>query len=168
MLDNLFDALNKLLNTQVATLPYPEEAPDYSRTISGEELLQQFFDTYFIPEAYWDFWKTATIVVDRTLPYPAGMVSETKTLLLKPEYANPGILAHEFSHLSYAQLGENQKASFPAEYNTALQTDGLLKLLYSQKSYMNASLIEAHAEIFRYLGNRMPEALKKYYPFLTG
>jgi hypothetical protein len=109
-----------------------------------------------------------TIVVDKNFAYPAGMISQTRTLTLRPEYANPGILAHEFSHLSYAQLTEEQKTMFQAEYQTALQTDDLLKLLYSQKAYMQASIVEAHGEVFRYLGNKIPASLKKYYPYLIG
>jgi hypothetical protein len=166
MLDSIFNAFKRVLNDQVTTLPYPEEAPDYTQTITGEKLLQIFYAKYFIPEVYWNFWRSVTIVVDKTLPYPAGMVSQTRKLLLKPEYANPGILAHEFSHLSYYELNPNEKASFATEYNNALQIDELLKILHSQKPYMRTNLIEAHAEIFRYLGNRMPEQLKKYYPQL--
>ena len=96
------------------------------------------------------------------------MVSETRTLLLKPEYANAGILAHEFSHLSYAQLDNNQKAAFTADFNNVLPADGLLQLLYSKKPHINTSIVEAHAEVFRYLGNKMPDNLKKYYPKLIG
>ena len=166
MLNNFFDAINKMINVQPLALPYPEEAPDYTRTITGEELLRDFFTGYFIPEVYWNFWRRVTIIVDKTLAYPAGMISETKTLLLSPEYATPGILAHEFSHLSYSELNPNKIASFTAEYNSILQTNELLKFLYSQKPYMKTNIIEAHAEIFRYLGNKMPEQLKKYYPKL--
>ncbi len=154
------------MSSPITTLPYPEEAPDYSLNLSGEDLLKKFFSAYFIPPAYWDFWRTVTIVVDKTLSYPAGMSSETKTLYIKPEYANPGVLAHEFSHLSWAQLTEAQKSYYPQEYVTVMQTDELLRFLYFQKPYMNASIIEAHAEIFRYLGLKMPENLTKYYPKL--
>ena len=121
MLNNIFDAFNKMPNPQAMELPYPEEAPDYTYTITGEELLQRFFNRYFIPEVYWNFWRRVTIVVDKTLSYPAGMVSQTKTLLLKPEYANPGILAHEFSHLSYYELNPNKKASFSSLRSDFLQ-----------------------------------------------
>jgi hypothetical protein len=86
--------------------------------------------------------------------------------LLKPEFANPGILAHEFSHLSWAQLSEPQKAYFPQDYVEVMLKDDLLRFLYFQKPFMNASIVEAHAEIFRYLGLKMPENLKQYYPFL--
>ena len=168
MFKGVFKAVNKLLKDQGATLPYPEEPPDFNLSYTREQLLQKFFVKYFISEAHWDFWKTVTIVIDKTITYPAGMVSETKTLLIRPEYTNPGVLAHEFSHLSYAQLNETQKAYFPQDYVTTMQKDGLLRLLYSQKPEMNKSIIETHAEIFRYLGIKMPEALKKYYPRLIG
>jgi hypothetical protein len=166
MLDNIFNAINKITNPQTMQLPYPEEAPDFYKMITGEELLQKFFAKYFIPEVYWNFWRRVNIKVDNTLKFPAGMVSETKTLLLKPEYANPGILAHEFSHLSYSELNPDKKAAFVMEYNSALQTDNLLRFLYVQKPYMKTNNIEAHAEIFRYLGNKMPPQLNKYYPKL--
>jgi hypothetical protein len=165
-LNDFLNSLNKILTSQTRTLPYPEEAPDYDLSLTSEQLLQQFFDKYFIPHQYWDFWKKVTIVIDKNLPYPAGMISETRTLLLKPEYANPGILAHEFSHLSYAQLDNRRKTVFISDYSNTLQSDGLLKFLYSQKQYMQTNIVEAHAEIFRYLGINMPGQLKKYYPYL--
>jgi hypothetical protein len=31
---------------------------------------------------------------------------------------------------------------------------------------MSTNIIEAHAEVFRYLGGKMPEQLKNYYPQL--
>jgi hypothetical protein len=169
MLNDIFGTLNKLLNANEAppSLPYPEEPPDFTLNISGPQLLQLFFNKYFIPEEHWNFWRSVTVVVDKTLSFPAGMVSETKTLYLKPEYANAGILAHEFSHLSYALLNQDQKNNFVPDYARALQTDGFLKLLSSQNQYMKTSVVEAHAEIFRYIGNKMPDYLNKYYPKLT-
>ena len=166
MLDNLFNAFKQFAGNQPNAIPYPEEAPDYNLNITGEVLLQKFFAKYDIPEVYWNFWRRVTIKIDRTLQYPAGMISQTKTLLLKPEYANAGIIAHEFSHLSYSELSQQKRESFAVEYNSALQTDSLLKFLYSQKPYMKTNDIEAHAEIFRYLGNKMPLQLNKYYPKL--
>ena len=168
MVNSNFDGSDKRSDRQITSLPYPEEAPDPNLNYTGEQLLHIFFTKYLFLQVHWDFWKTVTVVVDKTLSYPAGMSSETKTLYLKPEYANPGILAHEFSHLSWAQLNQAQKAYFPQDYVTVMQTDALLRFLYFQKPYMNASPVEAHAEIFRYLGNQMPESLKKYYPKLIG
>jgi hypothetical protein len=160
----------KMRNPEAAktTLPYPEEAPDYTQTITGEQLLQKFFARYYVPQIHWDFWRTVTVIVDKNLKNPAAMSSETKTLYLKPEYGNAGILAHEFSHLSYAQLSDSQKSSFASDYVNAMQKDQLLRTLYAQKPYIKSSLVEAHAEIYRYLGTRMPEVLKKYYPKLIG
>jgi hypothetical protein len=155
------------IKMQNRSLPYPEEAADFNLKITREQLLTNFFSKYLVPEVHWDFWKSVTIQLDSTLPYPAAMVSETKTLMLKPEYANPGILAHEFSHLSYYLLAQRQKDWFAEDYQKALKTDDLLKLLDEKNSYMNTSIVEAHAEIFRYLGIQMPPSLKMYYPKLT-
>ena len=152
---------------RITSLPYPEEPPDFNLNITHEQLLQTFLTKYFIPQGHWDFWKQVTIKFDKTLAYPAGMISETKTLLLKPEFANSGVLAHEFSHLSYSFLAEGQKNWFVEDYNAAIKTDALLQFLDSKNSYMNTSMIEAHAEIFRYLGNQMPASLRAYYPKLT-
>jgi hypothetical protein len=63
-------------------------------------------------------------------------------------------------------LKPEEKASYTTEYTNALKTDALLKYLYSQKQYMSTNIIEAHAEVFRYLGNKMPAQLKNYYPEL--
>jgi hypothetical protein len=153
-------------NIPIRPLPYPEEAPDASLSRTADQLLQLFFNKYSIPNAHWDFWRTVIIVIKKDLPYPAGMSSETKTLYLKPEFANPGIVAHEFAHLSYSLLDPGQKGYFPQTYLEVIQKDEMLRALYFQKPYMQTAIVEAHAEIFRYLGPQMPEALKKYYPKL--
>ena len=36
MRSNLLDTLNQLLSDEANTLPYPEEAPDYAISITGE------------------------------------------------------------------------------------------------------------------------------------
>ncbi len=167
MWNNILGQTNREPNSQITSLPYPEEPADFTLNISQHQLLGRFFYEYFIPQGHWDFWRQITIKFDRNLAYPAGMISETKTLLIRPEYANPGILAHEFSHLSYRLLAEAQKKWFVEDYNAAMKIDVLLQFLGSKNSYMNTSMIEAHAEIFRYLGNQMPASLRAFYPKLT-
>ena len=167
MWNNILGQANRQPNNQITSLPYPEEPADFSLNISQVQLLERFFNMYLIPRGHWDFWRQITIKFDRNLAYPAGMISETKTLRLRPEYANPGILAHEFSHLSYYLLAEAQKRWFVEDYRAAMKMDVLLQFLDSKNSYMNTSMIEAHAEIFRYLGNQMPVSLRAYYPKLT-
>ena len=160
------DAGDKPADIEPTALPYPEEAADPSLNESSESLLRKFFTNYLVPAEHWDFWRSVNIVIDRTFANPAGMISQTKTLILRPEYANPGILAHEFSHLSYYLLSEEEKAHFAQDYINIIQKDQLLRFLYFQKPYIKSSLVETHAEIFRYLGLKMPEGLKKYYPKL--
>jgi hypothetical protein len=168
MFKNNSDSGGRAADPQPTAFPYPEEAPDPTLNDSSEQLLHKFFIKYFVPEEHWSFWRSVNIVIDKTFANPAGMISETKTLILRPEYANPGILAHEFSHLSYFLLNEEQKAHFAQDYVNIIQTDQLLRFLYFQKPYIKSSLVETHAEIFRYLGVKMPAGLKQYYPKLIG
>ena len=168
MFSNNPNQADKPAESLPSSLPYPEEPPDPNLRISGEQLLQQFFSKYFIPPQHWDFWRTVEIRIDPTFSSPAGMISQTKTLILRPEYANAGILAHEFSHLSYYLMSEEEKAHFASDYINIIQKNPLLRFLYFQKPYIKSSLVETHAEIFRYLGLKMPEGLKSYYPKLIG
>jgi hypothetical protein len=166
MFENSRDAVGDGSSARPTSLPYPEEAPDPTLNETIETLLAKFFNRYAVPQEFWAFWRTVNIILDRTFANPAGMISQTKTLILRPEYANPGILAHEFSHLSYYLLSEDQKAGFAQDYVNIIQKDHLLRLLYFQKPHIKSSLVETHAEIFRYLGLQMPAGLKQYYPRL--
>jgi len=85
---------------------------------------------------------------------------------IRPEWANPGVIAHELAHESYSLLNAGQKAGFGVELNRLENTNNMVRLLYSRIPYAKANVIEAHAEIYRYMGEWMPETLKKYYPKL--
>jgi len=39
-------------------------------------------------------------------------------------------------------------------------------LLYAKNPYGLTNDIEGHAEVYRYIGEKMPEQLKRYYPML--
>jgi hypothetical protein len=56
------------------------------------------------------------------------------------------------------------KANFSAVYTTLKNTDPLIRLLYSQNTYGLTNDVEGHAELYRYLGEKMPEQLKQFYP----
>lgn len=99
---------------------------------------------------------------------PAATYSQEMRIELDPEWANPGVLAHEMAHISYFNLlSENHQAEFEVEYKKALEDNDLLKYVASKKPYMRTGGIqEAYADCYRYLGNQMPENLKPYYPNL--
>ena len=153
-------------------LPHPEEKPDYSKNLNNTsftEMLNKWFETYGVPEQSREFWRNqiaVTITVD--IPYPAGTWDENgiRHLAVRPEWLNPGVIAHEQAHNSYALLTDSQKTEFSSIYNVLKDTDSLIKLLYSINTYGLSNDIEGHAEVYRYLGEKMPEPLKKYYPKL--
>jgi hypothetical protein len=154
------------------SIPYPEEPPDYSKTIDNTDLdsaLDMWEIVYNVPEIYREFWETKiAIKLDANLPYPAGTytLDGIRHLTIRPEWVNPGVIAHEQAHNSYALLSEEQKSEFSREYTPLKTTDPLIVLLYSKNSYGLTNDIEGHAEVYRYLGEKMPEVLKKYYPKL--
>jgi hypothetical protein len=154
------------------SIPHPEEAPDYSKTIENTDLdsaLNEWEINYAVPEMYREYWKTKiSITLNDELPYPAATYKKdgVRYLTMRPAWVNPGVIAHEQAHNSYALLTEEQKAEFLAVYTPLKTTDPLIVLLYSKNSYGLTNDIEGHAEVYRYLGEKMPEELKRYYPRL--
>jgi len=153
-------------------IPYPEEAPDHSKTIENTDLdaaLDQWAEKYNVPVEHRDFWKTKIeIKLDAELAYPAATYASggIRHLVIRPEYVNPGVIAHEQAHNSYALMTEEQKADFSKAYNPIKTTDPLIVLLYSQNKYGLTNNIEGHAELYRYLYDQMPDVLKQFYPKL--
>jgi len=155
-----------------SSLPHPEEQPDYSRNLentSFTDVLNKWFEVYNVPEQYREFWQdkiAVTVTVD--ISYPAGTWDEDgkRHLAVRPEWLNPGVIAHEQAHNSYALLTDGQKTEFSVVYNPLKDTDTLIKLLYSQNQYGLSGDVEGHAEVYRYLAEQMPEQLKQYYPKL--
>ena len=154
------------------SVPHPEETPDYSRTIQNTDLdavLDEWEIKYNVPVGDREYWKTKIeIKLDATLPYPAATydLNGIRHLTIKPEWVNPGVIAHEQAHNSYALLTSEQKADFSTTYTPIKTSDPLVVVLFSKNSYGLTNDIEGHAEIYRYLGADMPEVLKKYYPKL--
>jgi hypothetical protein len=157
---------------QQLSILHPEEAPDYSRTIQNTDLdavLDEWEVKYNVPIGDREYWKTKIeIKLDATLPYPAATyeLNGIRHLTVKPEWVNPGVIAHEQAHNSYALLTSEQKSEFSTIYVPLKTSDPLVAFLFSQNSYGLTNDIEGHAEIYRYLGAEMPEVLKKYYPKL--
>jgi hypothetical protein len=175
-IDELLSSLFKGLVSQVpvasGALPHEAEQRDDSRTMENtsiKDVVEQWFIKWNVPEEYRSYWRQFNIVL--SLKYdanvPAATSSESNTMWIRPEWANPGVIAHELAHESYSLCTDGSKASFTRELNNLLKNnDNMLRLLYARVPYAKANAIEAHAEIYRYLGDRMPETLKKYYPNL--
>ena len=153
-------------------IPHPEETPDSSRTVHNTDLdaaLDKWEIDYNVPEAYRDYWKTKIVIsLDENLPYPAATyeLNGVRHLTIRPEWVNSGVIAHEQAHNSYALLTDVEKSNFSTTYTPLKTTDPIVVYLYSINSYGLTNDIEGHAEVYRYLGDEMPEVLKKYYPKL--
>jgi hypothetical protein len=159
---------------QQLVIPHPEEPPDYSITMSNyniDAVFNKWMIEYNIPQENHDYWRNAIeIQIDDTLGFPAATWDNPSTgkrhLSVKPEWLNTGVLAHEQAHNSYALLTDNQKNEFSSTYTPLKTGNQLIAYLYSKNPYGLSSDIEGHAEVFRYISEKMPEQLKQFYPKL--
>jgi hypothetical protein len=165
------------------TIPHPEEPINPSATLGNMDVnivISKWQSDWGVPAQNHDYWKTS-IDIQVYEPYPdsliaMGITQETpaltweadgkRHLAIKPRWLNPGVIAHEQAHNSYALLSNRQKKAFSAIYTPLKDTDPLIKLLYSKNTYGLTSDIEGHAEVYRYIGELMPAQLKPYYPLL--
>lgn len=166
------------------TIPFPEEAENPLQTIANtnaEVILWEWLVNYDVPQEHWEYWKTKidiqvverfsdlgwTLASDLDSKIPAVSWEEGgRHLAIKPTWLNPGVIAHEQAHNSYALLSTVEKREFVIVHSSVL-TDPLVELLYRTKRPTWGDFdVEGHAEIYRYLGGQMPEVLKKYYPKL--
>lgn len=156
--------------TEPLTIPHPEEPPDYSKTMNNtttEGLLEAWYRGWKVLQQYQTWWRNEmNIIISLQYPYPGCTFSETRQLWIRPEWTNPGVVAHELAHVSYSLLTVAMKANFSAVYTPLKNTDPLITLLYSQNTYGLTNDVEGHAEVYRYLGEKMPEHLKQFYPKL--
>lgn len=131
------------------------------------EVIENWLRTWKVPQRYHSFWlEECDIKLSLKYRAPAATIAQTREIFVRPEWANPGIIAHEVCHIVWQFLSDSQRESFQKDLTDALKHDYLIRLAWQTKPYMQTNKIEAHADIYRYLGDRMPEALKSYYPKL--
>ena len=153
-------------------LPHPEEKPNYLQTADNVDVsltVYEWLVNYHVPSEHWDYWRTKVdITIDTAISYPAGVweADGIRHMAVRPEWLNAGVVAHEQAHNSYALLSDIDKQFFSAAYMSLKATDPLIKLLYKTNTYGLTNDVEGHAEVYRYLGGKMPEVLKQYYPKL--
>jgi hypothetical protein len=166
-----------------STITHPEEAMNPLATLANTDLkatINKWLLDWEVPAHYWEYWKTA-IDVQVYEVYPpfltaSGLSQDTpacawdadgkRHLAVKPQWLNPGVIAHEQAHNSYSVLTPAQKVAFANAYSAIKNIDPLIKLLYSQNQYGLTNDVEGHADIYRYLGGQMPVELKMFYPLL--
>ena len=166
---------------QPLALPHPEEPMNPAATMANTTLsamMNKWFADWEVPQKYWSYWmQSIDIQVHEVYPpslLSMGIKQETpaatweangkRHLAIKPQWLNPGVIAHEQAHNSYALLNAEQKQAFAAQYKPLINTDPLIKLLYSKNTYGLSSDVEGHAEVYRYIGQKMPAQLKMFYP----
>lgn len=148
---------------------HPEEPADYSVTMLNynlDEVFSKWILNYRVPAEYTDYWrnKIEIEVTDKIGSAAATWdVAGGRHLAVRPEFLNPGVIAHEQAHNSYALLTDAEKTQFAASLAELRKTSEKVKYLYIAKEYaIHGSDIEAHAEIYRYYN--VPDEIKKYYP----
>ena len=162
---------------------HPEEPVNASQITANTDvngIINMWLTGWKVPEKYWDHWRNA-IVIQVYDSWPPDMLSAyirpdtpaatwdaggKRHLASLAKWLNPGVIAHEQAHNSYALLSGGDKSAFSKTYTPLKNTDPLIKYLYSINPYGLTNDIEGHAEIYRYLGETMPEALKRFYPKL--
>lgn len=153
-------------------MPHPEEPADMMatmNTVSIQGTLTAWMNGWQVPASAIRFWQAVHITVAEHLDYdqyPAYSYAELRQLYFHPPFFNKGTLAHENAHVVYALLSIETKAAFEAEYRRLVVSDKLVAYLYQVKALAMYDLKEIYAEVYRYLGQYMPEQLKGFYPHL--
>jgi hypothetical protein len=181
MFSNSF--INPPGTSQPLSLPHPEEPMNPLATIANTNvaaIINQWLSGWGVPTQYWNSWKTAIDIqvyevyppsitamgINQDTPAATWDADGKRHLAIKPRWLNPGVIAHEQAHNSYAKLDPALKANFAALYTALKDRDQVLKLLFTMNRYGLTNDVEGHAEIYRYIGQQMPIQLKPYYPML--
>lgn len=163
-------------------IPYPEEAPDHSVTVGSVNtalVLTDWLDAYMVPDEYRDYWESSGADVKFIADIPAGRFTLNRGvagsyedgdgrrhIVIEPPWFNKGVLAHEQAHHSFGLLDNEQKAAWSLACS-ATKMKHPVKTLFSKKPYGLTNNVEAHADIYRYLGPKMPKNLMQFYPKLA-
>ncbi len=159
-------------------LPHSEESENPLITIDNMDLtgvFNKWFKDWAVPIDFLQLWSGMRIEFDPSNPYGAGCCywwEIPPRVVFMPSWYTPGALGHEFGHVDYFNyLTLEQQEQFSEAYQRLMKTDLLLQAMLAQKQYVRDNFgvafdVEGHAECFRYLGNKMPDELKKFYPHL--
>jgi len=156
-------------DTPAYTVPFPKEPENPTATLDNTDLqsvIASWMVSREVPVAYRLFW-TEGVKIQLSYQYPyAAASAETLRVWVNPVHATPGVVAHECAHISYRYLSDDDRIAWASSFDHALVHDCLLKFVSEKEPYMLHNYIEAHAEVYRYLGPQMPKELKRFYPKL--
>jgi hypothetical protein len=167
-------------------LPHPHEPQNTSQTvatINKPAVLGRWLTGWQVPVRYHDHWLNAIslYVYDQWPPEilsrysnvkpetPGFALSEedARAVYVLASWLTPGVVAHEQAHNSWALLSDYDRTGFEAFWKSGVYNyEPLVQLLMKTNQYWKTSIVETHAEVYRYLGEKMPESLKRFYPKL--
>ncbi len=159
-------------------LTHPEEPANPEATVDNVDVSATFMKwlrDWMVPQEQRVLWSKVIIELNPNNPYGAACSYYWEIpprVVFKPAYLNPGAMAHEFAHYEYFErLTLDQQETFSATYQQLMLTDPLLQLMRDQKPYVQMNFsknfdVEGHAEVYRYLGDKMPAELRIFYPDL--
>jgi hypothetical protein len=163
-------------------IPHPEEPVNPAATLANTDsaaIINKWLMDWAVPLQNHDYWKTVIDIqvfdiypqniiamgINQEIPAATWYADNKRHLVIKTKWLNPGVIAHEQAHNSHWLLAEEQKGQFAAAYKVLKQTDEMVRFIFS-KQVTTTDDVEAHAEIYRYLGQFMPAQLRMYYPLL--
>jgi hypothetical protein len=149
-------------------------------TLDLNSVIAKWLIQWNVPEKWWFRWKhdIDVQVYDLYPPYILNMGVNPDTpavswfadgkrhMAVKSTWLNPGVIAHEQAHNSFNLLHPDQKMAFASLHSSLKKRDSPIQQLYSVHPFGLVSNVEGHAEIYRYLGQYMPDQLKQFYPTL--
>jgi hypothetical protein len=162
-------------------IPHPEEPKNpkaTTATVFPYQVTSEWMKLWQVPKEFLEYWMTAIeLHVYDAWPeeilkqWPGVVTSETPAYAIEEHgvrhlyclavWLNPGVVAHEQAHTAWALL-DDIKLIWNKDYQTFL-SDPIAALISAK---ISIKPIENHAEIYRFLGEKMPKSLKKYYPKL--
>jgi hypothetical protein len=164
------------------SIPHPEEPVNPLATLANTDsaaIINKWLMDWAVPLQNHDYWETVIDIqvfdiypqniiamgINQEIPAATWFADKKRHLVIKTKWLNPGVIAHEQAHNSHWLLAEKQKGQFAAAYKVLKQTDEMVRFIFS-KQVTTTDDVEAHAEIYRYLGQFMPAQLRMYYPLL--
>jgi hypothetical protein len=165
-------------------LPHPEERENKTQTVANTDkgtVFENWLEEWGVPYKYWQYWESQikltvydtwpaeclALGIKENTPAYVVEINGIRQLNVLASWLNPGVIAHEQAHNSYALLSADGKADFEMVWKSGIHNyDPLVALLMKKTQYWKTSVVEAHADVYRYLGQSMPENLKGFYPKL--
>jgi hypothetical protein len=144
-------------------VPYPRETSTSPRYATVAELMAVWFSRWFVVDTgFWSNISNLVVIIDPSMQGAAYTTG--KEIHIHPDFSDPGVLAHEVCHVDWPLLSPNEQQDFADLYPVVAARDKLVALV--TKELWGEPKVEAHAEIYRYLGKYMPVELRRFYPHL--